>query len=277
MERDYENEEAKQTAKMVKLIGGGIGIFIILLIVLWTFPIVVIGAGHRGVVFSNASGVKQQVLSEGVHFRMPFVESVHQVSVQVQKDEIKASAASKDLQTVSATVVVNWHMDAARVNKIYQEIGDEKAVVDRILIPNVNEVVKAASAKYTAEQLLTQRAALKLAIDEGLSRRLKDYNVILDDVSIVDLDFSAQFNQAIEAKATAEQEALAQKNKLESVKYQAQQKIETAQADAESIRIRGEALQNNPALVDLNAVEKWNGVLPVYMLGDTTPFVNLNK
>lgn len=259
----------------VKFAIAGVALFIGLLILIAIFPIVVIGAGNRGVVFSNTSGVQQKILGEGVHFRVPFVESVQHISVRVQKDEVTASAASKDLQTVTAKIVVNWHLDANRVNKIYQNIGDEKAVVDRILIPNTNEVVKAATAKYNAEQLLTQRPALKQEIDKGLSERLKSYDVILDDVSIVDLDFSAQFNQAIEAKATAEQEALAQKNKLESIKYQAQQKIETAKAEAESIQIKGDALKNNPELVQLNAVDKWNGVLPTYMLGDSTPFINL--
>ena len=256
---------------------GGVALLIAIIIIIATFPIVVIGAGKRGVVFSNASGIQNKILDEGVHFRMPFVESVHQVSVQVQKDEIQASAASKDLQTVAAKIVVNWHMDASRVNRIFQSVGDERAVVDRILIPNTNEVIKAASAKYTAEQLLTQRAALKLAVDKQLGERLRKYNIILDDISIVDLDFSAEFNRAIEAKAAAEQEALAQKNKLESIKYQAQQKIETAKAEAESIRIRGDALSQNPQIAELEAIRKWNGKLPQYQLGSTTPFINIGQ
>jgi prohibitin 1 len=263
---------------IVKLIIGAIAIFVVLLVVVFLFPIVIIGAGQRGVVFNNGSGVEDRILGEGLHFRTPFVESVKTLSVKVQKDEVDAQAASKDLQTVTAKIVVNWHLDADRVNKIYQSVGDEKEVIDRILIPNTNEVVKAATAKYTAEELLTKRPLLKDDVDIGLAKRLKTYNVVLDDVSIVDINFSSGFDQAIERKAQAEQDALAEKNKLESVKFQAQQKIETAKAEAESIRIKAEALAQNQELVQLNAVDKWDGKLPQYMLGGSAlPFINLTR
>ena len=258
-----------------KVVIGGVLLFIALIIILLINPIVIIGAGQRGVVFNNTSGIQEKVLGEGLHFRTPFIESVKTLSVQVQKDEIQAQAASKDLQTVTTKIVVNWHLDSSRVNKIYQEVGDEKAVVDRILIPNTNEVVKAATAKFTAEELLTKRESLKLAIDEGLTVRLKTYNVVLDDVSIVDIDFSKEFNDAIEAKAAAIQKAQKAENDLRRIEIEAKQTIESAKAQAESIRIQSAALAENQRLVEWEAVKKWNGVLPQYQLGGATPFVNI--
>lgn len=258
-----------------KLVIGGVLLFVALIIILMMNPIIVIGAGHRGVVFNNTSGIQDKILGEGLHYRVPFIENVKTLSVQVQKDEVQAQAASKDLQTVTTKIVVNWHLDSSRVNKIYQEIGDEKAVVDRILIPNTNEVVKAATAKFTAEELLTKRDSLKLAIDEGLSNRLKTYNVVLDDVSIVDIDFSAEFNAAIEAKAAAVQNAQKAENDLRRIEIEAKQTVESAKAQAESIRIQSEALAQNQNLVEWEAVKKWNGVLPVYQLGGTTPFISI--
>lgn len=258
-----------------KLIVTAAIIIVILFVIVLNFPIVVIGAGERGVVFNNISGIEDRVLDEGVHFRIPFVQIVKTLSVKVQKNEIDAQAASKDLQTVTTKIVINWHLDDKETHRIYQNIGDEKTVVDRIIVPNTNEVVKAATAQKTAEELLTKRADLKNVIDTSLTERLKTYNIILDDVSIVDLDFSEQFNQAIEAKATAEQNALKAQNDLKRIEIEAQQQIETAKAEAESIRIKTQALQQNQELVKLNAVEKWDGKLPTYVLGSSIPFIQI--
>lgn len=234
---------------------GAVALLVIIILLINLFPVIVIGAGERGVVFSNVSGVQDRVLDEGVHFRVPFVESIKSFDVRVQKHEVTAQAASRDLQTVTTKVVVNYHLEAGKVNKIYQSFPDADSIVDRVIIPNTSEVVKAATAQYTAENLLKQRAELKSKIDTGLSERLKSYNVVLDDVSIVDLDFSPVFNAAIEAKAAAEQEAQAQKNKLESVKYQAQQRVEQAQAEATAIKIQTEALSQNQNLIELKKAE----------------------
>lgn len=261
-----------------KLIIGGIAFFVLLIIVIAVFPIVIIGAGERGVVFNNLSGVQDRVLGEGTHVRTPFVETVKTFDIRVQKHEVTAQAASKDLQTVTTKVVVNYHLDASKVNKIYQSFPDETSIIDRVIVPNTNEVVKAATAQYTAEQLLTLRAELKSKIDIGLSERLKSYNVILDDVSIVDLDFSPEFNQAIEAKATAEQNALKAQNDLKRIEIEAEQKVATAKAEAESIRIQTEALSQNQNLIELEKAKRWNGVLPQYVLGGSAvPFFDVSK
>ena len=239
-------------------------------------PWVTVDAGERGVVYNNWNG-QLRILGEGTHTRNPFSEEVTHMSVQTQKTEIDSSAASKDLQSVSTRVAVTWHIDSSKIDKAFQEIGDMQALVDKIVTPAINETVKAATAQNTAEELLTKRAGLKATLDASLGTRLATRYLILDDVSIVNVDFSPEFNKAIERKAQAEQDALAEKNKLEQVKFQAQQKIETAKADAESIRIQSAALAENQRLVDWEAVKRWNGVLPQTMLGQTTPFINVNR
>ena len=258
-----------------KLIIGAIGLFIIFIIILLVFPIVIIGAGERGVVFSNGTGVEDRVLSEGLHFRIPFVESVTSLSIQVQKNDVKAEAASKDLQTVSTDIVVNWHLDSSKVNRIYQNIGDEKAVVDRILTPAVNEVVKAAVARKTAEEILQKRPELKADIDESLRARLATYNVILDDVSIVNVDFSKEFNAAIEQKQVAEQEAKKAQFVADKAVKDAEAAVNTAKGQAEAQRLVQQTL--TPELLNKMAIDKWNGSFPQYFGGGVLPFLSIGK
>ena len=188
-----------------KIVISGVIIVFAVMLIIAAFPVVVIKAGQRGVVFNNISGLENRILGEGVHFRIPFVETVTQLPVRVQKTEVRAEAASKDLQTVNTDIVVNWHMNAGKINKIFQEIGDDEAVTDRILTPAVNEVVKAATAKKTASEVLAERPELKHDIDVTLSQRLVRYNIVLDDVSIVNVSFSPEFNRAIEDKQIAQQ------------------------------------------------------------------------
>lgn len=260
----------------LKLVGLFVGVFVLILIVA-SFPFAFVGAGERGVVFNNTSGVQDKILGEGIHFRIPFVESVKTLSVQVLRNDVKAEAASKDLQTVTTDVAINWRLDPERVNKVYQSTGtdDERVLFERIVIPAVNEVVKAATAEFTAEEVVAKRPMLKEKIDTALSQRLTDYFVVLEDVSIVNVDFSPEFNKAIEAKSVAVQQALQAENDLKRIKIEAEQKITTARAEAESIRIQTEALNQNQNLIELEKAKRWNGVLPQTVLGNAVPFFNV--
>lgn len=236
-------------------------------------PVVVIGAGHRGVVFNRARGVEERILGEGVHLRIPLVESVISMSVRVQKDEVAAEAASKDLQTVYTDIVVNYHLSADRVNKIYQQIGDETDIVDRILKPAVNEVVKAATARLTAEEILTKRPELKATIDTLLAKRLQTYNIVLDDVSIVNVNFSKEFNDAIEAKQIAEQEAKKAQFTAQKAEQEATAEVNRAKGSAEAQRLQQQTLTSE--LLQKQAIEKWDGKFPTYFGGGVLPFINI--
>jgi prohibitin 1 len=241
----------------VKLVTFLCGIFILVLVVISSLPFAFVGAGERGVIFNNTSGTEDRILGEGIHFRIPFVQSVKTLSVQILRNDVKAEAASKDLQTVTTDIAVNWRLDPLRVNKVYQSMGtdDEKVLFERIVIPAVNEVVKAATSELTAEEVVAKRPILKEKIDTELTKRLADYNVILEDVSIVNVDFSPAFNAAIEAKSVSVQDALKAENDLRRIKVEAEQKITTARAEAESIKIQTEALNQNQNLIALRKAE----------------------
>ena len=126
---------------------------------------------------------------------------------RVKKTDLKADAASKDLQKVSTDLAINWNIDPAKVNQVFQQVGDEEQIVNSILSPAISEVLKAATSKKTAEQIITQRTELKTEIDNSLKNRLAPYGITIRDVSLVNFGFSPEFSKAIEAKQIAEQEA----------------------------------------------------------------------
>ncbi len=252
------------------LTGLVIVIGIIVLVNLMKF-FVIIEPGERGILLQF--GNIQRIYDSGLHFQLPIINTVVKMDVRTQKSQVQVNAASKDLQLITSTVALNYHIDPFNIDKIYKLIGTEYA--ERIISPAIQESVKATTAQFTAEELITKRPSVKEDIKKKLSERLSVSNIIIDDFSIVDFSFSEEFNRAIESKQTAVQTALKAENDLKRIQIEAQQKIETAKAEAESIRIQGEALKNNQGLVELKAVEKWNGVLPTYMMGSSVPFVQL--
>ena len=145
---------------------------------------VIVNAEERGVTMQFGK-VQEQVLGEGLHVIVPIVHTVQKLSVRVQKQESSAEASSKDLQDMFADVALNWHIILEEANAIFQQIGDEKAVVDRIINPAVEEVLKAVMAKYTAEEIITKRGEVKAGVDDFLTSRLAAYHIAVDDVSLV--------------------------------------------------------------------------------------------
>jgi len=245
-------------------------LLIIILVNIFSF-FVVINPGERGVLLQL--GTVKGVYEPGLHFQLPLINNVVVLDVRTQKTEDAVDAASKDLQSIEGTVALNYHLDPANVDKIYQEVGLEYP--SRIIGPAIQESVKASTAKFTAEELITKRQAVKEDIRSSLEERLKVYYIDVDDLSIVNFSFSEEFNRSIEAKQTAVQNALKAENDLKRIQIEAQQKIETAKAEAESIRIQGEALKENAGLVQLKMVEKWNGQLPYYAGGYNAMLINM--
>lgn len=230
----------------------------------------VIGAGERGVVFSKFGGVQPDVRGEGLQFKIPFVHSIIPVDVRIHKSETDASASSKDLQMVHSRIALNYHIEPERAAQIYQDVGT--LYKERLIDPAVQEAVKAATAQFTAEELITRRAEVSAQIKEMLTERLVARNILVDEFNIVDFNFSQVFNTAIEAKQTAEQEALKAQRDLERIKIEAEQKIAAAQAEAESQRLQRETI--TPTLLQLRAIEKWDGVLPQVTSG-AVPFIDV--
>ncbi len=215
--------------------------------------------------------VNPTVYSDWLHWKLPFITKSVKYNVQTQKLDAKADASSKDLQTVAATIVVNYKYKESEVVKLYKNVGKEDKVSEKIITPAVQEVFKAVVAKYSAEQLITERSAVSKDIEENLNKRLDSYWVQIQLFNIVNFDFSKSFNDAIEAKVTAEQEALAEKNKLEKVKYESDQKIVAAEAQAKAIEIQAKAIQTQwwAEYVKLKWIERWNWQLPTTMAWDS--------
>jgi regulator of protease activity HflC (stomatin/prohibitin superfamily) len=262
--------------KKALIIGGIVVAFIAVLII---NPFVIVGAGERGIVLTWGA-VDGKILNEGINWRTPIAQKIIKIDVRTQKEEVESAAATKDLQNVTAKVALNYHLDPSKTAIIYQTIGDNNAINGKILAPSLQESIKAVSSKFTAEELITKRESVRDEIVELIRLKLEPVGILVDGFNIVNLDFSASFNTAIEAKVTAEQNALAQKNKLEQVKYEAEQLVTTAKAQAESIRIQAAAVtsQGGADYVQLQAISKWNGILPAQMIpGSTVPFINLTK
>jgi regulator of protease activity HflC (stomatin/prohibitin superfamily) len=232
----------------------------------------IVGAGERGVVFSKLGGVKQLILGEGLRFKIPFLEDIIKVDVKVQKSQTDATAASKDLQTVSSTIALNFHIDPGKVNVVYQELG--LFFKERMIDPAVQESVKAVTALFTAEELITRRSEVSDKIKENMTTRLLDFNIIVDGFNIIDFSFSRGFNDAIEAKQTAEQNALKAKRDLDRIKIEAEQKITQARAEAEGQRLQRETI--SPTILQLRAIEKWDGKFP-QVIGGAMPFIDIGS
>lgn len=278
-ERDvYRVKEAMQSTMMKKgpmrlaLIIGAILVFLLFL-----HPWVQIGPGERGIVL-NFGAVQDTVFNEGLHFRIPVMQEVAIMDVKVQKAVTDATSASADLQDVTSSVALNYHVIPDKANVVYQNIGVH--FKERIIDPAIQEVMKAVSARYSAEELITKRAAVSEAMRESLAERLLPNNIAVDAVSIVAFSFSKIFTEAIESKQTAEQLALKARRDLERIKIEAEQKITAARAEAESLRLQRANI--SPDLIELRkieanlkAIDKWNGILPQVTGGGAVPFIGV--
>ena len=244
------------------------------LMLLWAFsPFVIVGAGERGVVFNQFHGVEEKILDEGFSFIIPVIERVIKMDVRIRKSDTKSTGASKDLQTVATEIVLNYHLFPDKVNKIYQEIGLEYE--KRIIDPAVQEIVKGVTAKFTAEELITKRQFVKDDISAALQTRLTASHISMDQLNITDFQFSKGFNEAVESKQTADQLAMKAQRDLERVKIEGEQKVVTAKAEAESQRIQKETI--SPIILQLRAIEKWDGKFPQVLGGSgAMPFINID-
>ena len=250
---------------------------VIIFILIFFKPWVQVGAGQRGIVL-NFGAVQKVVLEEGLHLRIPVMQEVALMDVKVQKAETDAAAASSDLQDVTSRVALNYHIVPDQANIVYQKIGVQ--FKERIIDPAILEVVKAVTAKYTAEELITKRPAVSEAMRHNLMDRLIVHNIAVDAFSIVTFSFSKVFTEAIESKQTAEQLALKAKRDLDRIKIEAEQKITAARAEAESLRLQRanistDLIELRKIEANMKAIEKWNGILPQVTGGGAIPMIGL--
>lgn len=231
-----------------------------------------IDAGHRGVMLRNGA-VTGEIKPEGLYFKYPWIESVVSMDVRQTKEMVETDAASKDLQTVKVHLALNLSLAPDKAASIYQQVG--VGYGDVIVDPALKESAKAIIAQYTAEELITKRELVREEVGRLLATKLTPFGLKTDAVNIVNFDFSKTFNQAIEAKVTAEQNALAAKNKLSQIQFEAEQQVAAARGKAEAITVESSALQSNPQILQLRALEKWDGKMPQVVGGGTMPFINI--
>ena len=244
-------------------------IVVLLAVALLGGTFTIVDAGHTGVVVTLGK-VKEGVLQEGIHAKIPFIQQVVKIDNRIRKLEVNTEAFSKDLQSVNTVLAINYRVDTAKSYSIYKNIGADYETV--LVIPAVNEVLKAITATYTAEESVTNRALISEGLIVGLNEKLNDIGLYVTDVNIIDFDFSDAFINAIEEKQVAQQQLL----KAETEK---QTKITNAQADAEAVKIKANAeAEANETIsksltnqvIENKKIEKWNGELPRVQGGSGT-------
>ena len=255
------------------LIIAAIATFIVIIIVM-SESVVIVQAGHRGVVL-YVGAVENRVLGEGVHFIIPFAEQVVPLEVRTLKYQAESTAASNDLQQVQTVIALNYHLNPADVNKVYQQLGPDYA--DRVIAPTIQESVKASVAKYDAEELITKREIVKGVIADAIRNSLSAKDMIVETIFITDFRFSPAFSSQVEDKVVAYQKYLTELNNLRGIQVVANQTVVQAQAQAkaniakaggesQAIRIITLQLRQDPQYLQWQAINRWNGQLP-YSLG----------
>ena len=254
-----------------------LGIVIVALVLL-AGTVGTVGAGERGVLL-RFTAVTDKVFDEGLYFKIPFVHQVVLMSTQIQKYSAPATASSKDLQVVTTEVTLNYQLTPSQVGEIYRRL--RRDYVNLVIQPYIQEAVKSTTANYNAEELITQRPAVKNALQNLMTERLAPLGLAVVQLSITDFQFSGAFQQAIEAKVTAVQRALEAENALRRVEFEAKQQITRAQAEARGLELQ--KAQITPMLLSLRqievqslAVQKWNGVMPqVVTSGGPVPMLDV--
>lgn len=293
--RDHDDNRSQLPVALPSI--ANVGTYALLLLVLAILFVafqsaVSVKTGHIGVK-TRFGGVTSGSLPAGLHFRVPFIEDIDQIEVREQKMEMSTTASSADLQTIQSSIAANFRPDPANAHLLFEEVGREYE--QRILFPAVEETVKAVTAKYTAEELITRRTQVRDEMELMLKSRVEGNHITITKFNIVNFEFSRSFNNAIEEKQTAEQEALRATNILRRMKVEADQKIETArgaaesvklaaQAEAEAITMRAKAEAGaqkllaeviNRDVIRLRAIEKWDGTMPK-VTGETVPFISID-
>jgi regulator of protease activity HflC (stomatin/prohibitin superfamily) len=226
-----------------------------------------VNTGYVGVVtrFGNVT----RSLDPGLHFIIPFVEAVHPVNTQTQTAKPDELAASHDLQVVHTQVTLAFHIDPQYAGYVYTQLNDE--ATQKVVVPAILEAIKARTAQYDAQQLISERAAVRDGIEDFVRQRLQPYHIIAENVSITDFNFSEEYNKSIEAKVTAAQLAEKAQNDLTRIRIEAEQKVTQAKAEAEALEIQKAAV--TPELIQLRTIEMmdkhWNGQLPSVVVGQS--------
>jgi len=279
---EYVGRDLVTSSKKLVIIAALVTFIVIILVI--SESVVIVQAGHRGVVL-YLGAVENRVLGEGVHFVIPFAEQVIPLEVRTLKYQAEATAASNDLQQVQTVIALNYHLNPADVNKVYQQLGPDYA--DRVIAPTIQESVKASVAKYNAEELITKRAIVKDVIANTIRNSLSAKDIVVETIFITDFKFSDAFSSQVEDKVVAFQKYLTELNNLRGIQVVANQTVVQAQAQAkaniakasgesQAIKIITSQLRQDPQYLQWQAINRWNGQLPFSLGGQgAVPFFQL--
>ncbi len=264
--------------KLIKFVVLGVAAVVALSVL---SPIVIISAGERGVM-TTFGKPDEVVFQPGIHFRVPLAQTMHLMDVRIQKGEGEGDAASKDLQSVHTKIAINYHLDPRQVVNVFTGIGPSTEIAaDRIIIPAAQEAVKAVTARFTAEELISRRTEVRDAIGSLLRQKMERHGLTLDEFAIVNFAFSRSFAEAIEAKVKAEQEKLKAERDLQRIEVEAKQKVASAKAEADALALQRQQITSDLLALrrienEREAIRKWDGKLP-QMTGGAVPFVHVDK
>ena len=266
-----------QNSLSLKKIFTYITIAVLVLQALGLFITDIVKVNERQVAVITRFGKIVDVKGPGWHFKIPYLDSVAAVydsAVQsISLDDV--TAATKDQQSIKLKLNVQVKIDPSKAKEIFQQVKDQKYLNDTVLLPIIQETIKSKTAKFSAFDLLDKRDLLKSETEQGLAEKFKEFNTVVTAVNIVNIDFSDQFDKAIEQKVIAEQLVLQKKQELEKEKLESEIAITKAKAEAESIRVRGEALKASPEALEKARIEKWDGKLPLVTGGN--PILNIDS
>lgn len=237
----------------------------------------VVDTGNRGIktTFGEVIG---EPLAEGIYFYNPFTSGIKEITVRDEKFSDKTAIFTKDTQRTDVEFAAVWHIDPMYVGKIYKEVGDINAIQEKILKPIVLASMKDAIGQVIADELINKRELVTQAAQKTVQDNLKSKNIVLSGLQFTNIDFDDNYERAVEQKVVAIQDAQKAKNKTVQIEEEAKQTVASAKAEAESLRIRSQALAQNKGLVEFEAVKKWNGVLPVNIYGNAPiPFLSLGQ
>ena len=237
--------------------------FIVITLVIILFLIIIFGSirtiksGEVGIKVRFGKVISTQ-MKDGINIKIPFIEKIVKMNIQVQKIEVDAASASKDLQDINMKIAVNYRVDGKQATNLYKNV--EINYNEVVLQPAIQESIKAVASQYTAEQLIAKRSEVSLKCIEALQNKVKKYGLQIDNFNIINFNFSAEFNKAIEEKQIAEQKVLTAKQELEKEKIEAEKKLVKAEAEKKSNEMKKQTLTDN--IIKEKLIEKWNGELP---------------
>ena len=263
----------------------GLILVVVFAVIFLSSSFVVIPAGHTGVALTFGK-VEDNVLQEGLHFKVPFVQKIVVVDNRIVKLDVNTEAFSKDLQTITTVVAVNYHVGKESSQTVYKNVG--MGFEDVLITPAVNEVLKAVTAKYTAVELVSSRAEVSMLLDDGLNEKLNNYGIFINELNIINWDFSEEYINAVEAKQVAEQNLIKTRTEQEQAlviaNTEAQKRVIAAEAEANEIKVLAEAnAESNriltesisELLIKYQTVAKWDGKLPTVMAGSDNMLIDV--